>query len=470
MMFILMNSSHDLFSQLSPAYKDITFTEYFRRTSGWTASDATISVPLPSGKVIWLFGDTHIDGYKAADTSVQCLFQVRNSMMVQDILNPSEFITILDNTKTGMNRTPVKADLDNSTYFWPGHGYAKGDTAIIFWQQYSGADYTLEGNYVSRIYTPGFVDASSIKELTRLPLPVDVEYGTSVVVDSADNYLYIYGHKKDWIVNRPLVARCSMDQDILGSWEFFDGTGWSPDVNSSQQVMGDTKDYVSPTYSVIKLQDKYYMISQDIGFLSCGLGREIYSWESDSPQGPFINKKIVYTIEDKYKSSYYITYNATAHPEFIKNNELLISYNVNGICPSECENDPFTSRRNADGYRPKFIRVPLTYIDPDLNVPDPVFPIDSPITGIEADESTFPQLTIYPNPSTDGRIAIAMERINRTSPASPVRIRVTNVYGQRILDRYLQQTENTIQIDDNGLYIVQISIGARHYVTKVLIQ
>lgn len=365
----------EVLAQVSPAYNDPVFTEYFRRTSGWVASDATISVPTNDGKVIWLFGDTHIDNYNDADTSVHCLFQVRNSMMVQDKSNPSDFITILDNSQTGLDRTPVKLDDNHASFFWPGHGYAKGDTAIVFWQQYTGADISTikhTGVFVSKIFTPGFTDAAGIKSLTKLPLPAEIEFGVSVVVDSADNYIYIYGHKQDWIVLRPLVARCAFDQDITGPWEFFNGSTWTPDINAAAQLMESTDHFVSPSYSVMKLKDKYYMVSQENGYLSCGLGREIYSWESDSPTGPFTNKKLVYTIEDKYKGEYLVTYNANAHPEFIENNELLISYNVNGFdsysdtpCENECQN-PFRDRRNADGYRPKFIRVPLSFIDPAL--------------------------------------------------------------------------------------------------------
>src|SRR5690606_21742334 len=97
--FFLSLFTFEALAQTSPAYKDTVFTEFFRRTSGWVASDATISVPTNDGKVIWLFGDTHIDNYNDADTSVHCLFQVRNSMLVQDKESPSEMVTILDNTQ-----------------------------------------------------------------------------------------------------------------------------------------------------------------------------------------------------------------------------------------------------------------------------------------------------------------------------------------------------------------------------------
>ena len=454
----------DLLAQVSPAYKDVIFTEYFRRTSGWTASDATISVPLPSGKTIWLMGDSYIDNYNPADNTIPCLFQVRNSMLVQDILNPQDFITILDNAQTGVNRTPVKLQNNDTTYFWPGHGYAKGDTAITFWQQYSGADYTHVKNYVAKVYTPSFTDASGIKELTPLSLPAEFEFGTSVVVDSSAHFIYAYGFKKDWIVFRPLLARFSMDQDVLAPWEFFDGAGWTHDVNAVQQIMASTNDYVSPSYSVLKLQNKYYMISQDIGFLTCGLGRNICSWESNAPEGPFTNKKLLYTIEDKYKGEYMITYNATAHPEFIKNNELLISYNVNGTCTNYC-GDPFNNRYDADLYRPKFIRVPLDFIDPTLNIPDPVFP-NPPITDVTGENATK-KISVYPNPSESNSVTINLENWKTTLG---VRIRVTNIYGQTVLEEETRHSLKTIELTGSGLFFLTIQCDNEYHVEKIIIQ
>lgn len=456
---------NDLRSQNSPAYKDAVFTEYFRRTSGWTASDGTISVPLPNGKTIWLMGDSYIDNYNAADNTIPCLFQVRNSMLVQDILNPSDFVTILDNTQTGINRTPVKIQNNDTTYFWPGHGYAKGDTAITFWQQYSGSDFAHVQNYVAKIYTPAFTDASAIKTFAPLSLPAEFEFGTSVVVDSTDNFIYLYGFKKDWIIFRPFIARFSMTQDVFEPWEFYNGETWTSDVNAVTQIMASTDDYVSPSYSVIKLQNKYYMISQDIGFLTCGLGRNIYSWESDQPEGPFTNKKLLYTVEDQYNGEYMITYNATAHPEFIKDNELLISYNVNGSCTNYCQ-DPFTNRYDADLYRPKFIRVPLDYIDPSLNVPDPVFPIDSPITGIEEENSG--DLTVYPNPSVTGSMTVDID--GWEADYKDVMIRVTDVYGQTILEERFQGQQKTIQVDKSGLFFLHLITAGRRNVKKIIVR
>ncbi len=454
------------YSQSLPAYRDSIFTELFRRSAGWTASDGTISVPIPeSGKTLWLMGDSHIDDLNPADTTIPCLFQVRNSILVQSINRPQEFTTVIDDTQTGINRTPVRLSGNNSIYFWPGHGYAKGDTAIVFWQAYSGADITHVGNYISRIYTKDLTDASGIKKLKEYSLPAELEFGTAVVVDSVRNYVYLYGVKKDWIIFRPLLARFPLDQDVSGPWEFFNGTGWSSNPESAQQLMANMDHYVSPGFSVLNLQGKYYMISQDIGFLTCGLGRDIYSWESENPEGPFTNKKLLYTIEDKYRSEYMITYNATAHPEFIKNNELLISYNVNGACTNYCEN-AFANRFNADLYRPKFIRVPLDYIDPELNVPDPIFPDVSPVTGLLPQEETLLSVELYPNPAREGIVNVS---ISGSSSPAPLVVELRTMEGGLLVRKQTSGFDATLEWLNPGLYVVFIKKGEFRAVRKIVI-
>lgn len=460
---IVVMNARVLFSQ-SPAYKDEVFTEYFRRTSGWTASDGSISVPLTNGKTMWLMGDSFIDNYNEVDNTIPCLFQVRNAILIQDLANPSEITTVLDNNQTGVNRTPVKLGINDPTYFWPAHGYAKGDTAITFWQQYAGADMEHVQNYVAKIYTPGIQDASAIKELTSLSLPAEIEFGTSVVVDSATQYVYLYGFKKDWIIFRPYVARFSFDQDVLDPWEFFDGTDWVADVNAVEQIMASTNDYVSPSFSVLKLQEKYYLISQDIGFLTCGLGRDIYSWESEYPHGPFNNKKLLYTIEDQYDGEYMITYNATAHPEFIKNNELLISYNVNGICKSFCD-DPFSGRYDADLYRPKFVRVPLDYIDPDLNVPDPEIP-SGPVTSLEEEKKK--SVVVYPNPASAGVVVIDFSDLLEEQKIA--KYRITNAYGQVVVQGDVDQPQKSVTFENNGLYFLHTTGRFSPKITKIIVR
>ena len=317
--------SFEAIAQTSPAYKDTVFTEYFRRTSGWTAGDATISVPVPcENKTIWLFGDSYLDHVEEADTTLPCLFQVRNAMMVQDLKHQDEFRTIIDESAEGVDRTPIKIDDGNETFFWPKHGYAEGDTAFIFWGRHN-SDLENLGTWLATVDVKNLSDASAVVDFEEMSdLSRDsLGFGNSVLIDSAENYVYVYGVKKVWLFNAPVVARFPVGGSVKGPWEFYNGKDWTSDPDDVE-VIFEGSDVVSD-FSVMKFQEKYIMVSQEVGFLTCGLGREIYSWESDTPYGPFTNKKILYTIEDKYRGNYWVTYNATAHPEFVKDNERLIS-------------------------------------------------------------------------------------------------------------------------------------------------
>jgi PKD repeat protein len=351
------------------SYRDTVFIEYFRRGGpGWVASDATISMPLPGGRSLWLMGDTNLDDYTASDTSMPCLFHVRNSLLVQDASNRNKFITILDSTKTGVDRTPVKLKVNDTTLFWPGHGFVKGDTAYTFWARYHSMKLTLNGMYLAKIYIPSLTNASAIKSLILIPNLNKIEFGNAVLVSEDSGYVYIYGHKPYTFINDLYVARFPYNNPGA-AWEYYNGSEWVNNVQEAAKII--PNGYVSPSFSVIKIGAKYYCITQEIGFLVCGYGRRIYAYSSDSPAGPFTDRQTIYIIRDKYRGSYLVTYNATAHPEFTENNEILVSYNVNNTCPSQCSN-AYTDRYNADLYRPKFIRVPLAVLDSGIQfVPEP---------------------------------------------------------------------------------------------------
>jgi hypothetical protein len=106
----------------------------------------------------------------------------------------------------------------------------------------------------------------------------------------------------------------------------------------------------SEQFSVFEHEGQYVMIMQ-----AGSLSDEIYSYISDNPYGPWSNKKMLYKTPKAYKNDQLFTYNALAHPQFTKSNELLISYNTNSFELS----DHFV---NAGIYRPRFIRVPFDLI------------------------------------------------------------------------------------------------------------
>ena len=93
----------------------------------------------------------------------------------------------------------------------------------------------------------------------------------------------------------------------------------------------------------VRLSHPYYMITHHHIF-----GDEIFIWDAPAPDGPWGNQRTVYCTPETEGDRW--TYNAFAHPQFTENGQLLISYNINSFNFQ----DFF---RNADYYRPYFIRI-----------------------------------------------------------------------------------------------------------------
>jgi len=99
--------------------------------------------------------------------------------------------------------------------------------------------------------------------------------------------------------------------------------------------------------------------------VGCDQGKNIFSYTSDQPYGPFTNKKTIWTLNDTLQGHYPFFYLANAHPEYDNGKaELLITYCINGY--DACVNVCIGGRKNPDYYRPKAIRVPYKLIDGSL--------------------------------------------------------------------------------------------------------
>src|SRR5690349_5754228 len=97
--------------------KDEVFTDFFRRTSGWTAGDGALSVPLSDGRVLWLFGDSHLDDYDATTGTMPCLFQMRNAGLLhrKDDLGK---VQTLAGSGPGF-KSWFKNSTNEDLWFWP---------------------------------------------------------------------------------------------------------------------------------------------------------------------------------------------------------------------------------------------------------------------------------------------------------------------------------------------------------------
>ena len=306
------------------------FNQLFTRYGGgWTGGDATYSIPLPDGRVLWLFGDSFMGTVKPDRSRPGSAFK-RNAFVVQ---NGHDLTTLTGGTSAYM--VPAEA----GWWYWPGHGLAHGDTlqVVMFGFKSTGSggawDFAYASLDVATFHLPDF----TLLSLERKATDPATNYGACVLEDGG--YTYLYGAEKVGLSKFMHVARVQ-GHDLNGVWEYFNGIDWTSDATQSASVFAN----VSDQFSVFKKNSRFYLMTQHHIF-----GSEIYLYDADNPAIGFDHKRTVYCTPQSNQGNLF-TYNAFAHTEFSGNGELLVSYNVNSFVFA----DVFS---NADNYRPFFVRV-----------------------------------------------------------------------------------------------------------------
>src|SRR5690606_11911686 len=108
----------------SIAEPDHGFNRLFQRSGdGWTGGDGTLSVALPDGRTLWLFGDSFLGTVSADRSRPSDAPFIRNSMIVQ---NGVALETLYQNA----GGTPVAFFNPDAAdhWYWPGHGVVEGGT------------------------------------------------------------------------------------------------------------------------------------------------------------------------------------------------------------------------------------------------------------------------------------------------------------------------------------------------------
>lgn len=340
-------------AQAAPhAYKDKAFAEFFRRTNGWVSGDGAISVPLSDGRVLWLFGDSHIDDYDPKTKTTPCLFQSRNAALLQ------KSKTNLRDAETLRTYGPIfwswfKNTTNNDLWFWPMCGYQHGDVVYVCLSSLKKTGEGMWGFGSAGHDYWGKVAFPSMKILDYIPLPAfpGVQIGQGFVEDGG--WVYAFGGKARGIGSDVIVARFKAEEPT--KWGFWNGTNWNGGSTNAVSI-GEANVGVH----VCLVHGKYVLTS---GSFSVGAdqGKGIFMAVADKPTGPFSKLKKVWTVDATFKGHYPFWYIPQAHPEFINDkNEILVTYSINGYEPAvkAC----VEGRAIPDHYRPKAIRVPLKMI------------------------------------------------------------------------------------------------------------
>ena len=309
---------------------DSLFTRF---GNGWTGGDGASSHVLPDGRSMWLFGDSYLDTVYPDRTRPLIGF-IHNTVVLTD--RAGGFTTLYGGTKQAPLPYFVAAQPDQ--YYWPSASFINAAKTQMFVLM-ARISPTGEGGLFGFEVAGNDIAVLSLPDLT-LQRIVPFSKGSfidwsSATLENNDGYIYLYGVESTKFNKFIHVARTPA-KNPLRTVTFYDGTNWVADSAKSARIQGG----VSEQFSMFKYQKKFYLLSQ--GNL---LSPSIYLWDAASPVGPFTGKRKVYTTP---QSGNLITYNASAHPEFIKNNQLLVGYSIN----STNFMDLYT---NADNYRPYFV-------------------------------------------------------------------------------------------------------------------
>tara|TARA_R110000868_G_scaffold57605_4_gene177954 strand:+ start:1210 stop:2337 length:1128 start_codon:yes stop_codon:yes gene_type:complete len=336
--------------------KDTIFSKLIIPDSlGVTGADGVISFPLSNGSSVFMMGDSFLAKVEDSKRNPDCKM-INNTFIVLD-KNKKESKAIF---KGDFNdpETMLVPNQDNGKheFYWPGHGYEYKNELHVFMSRFVHIDPVDGGwnfKYIGTDYLKLEKDTYNIISRDNFPYSNinGVHYGHSILKDG--DYTYIYGTWHDKANANLHVARAQMNDTTnkLTHFEFFNGVSWSENPKDTQPLKGINK-LTPEQFSVFKHNDKYVFVMQERGLF---LGN-IYSYVSDSPIGPWRNEKHLYhATEQENTKDEIFTYNAMAHPQYIQDNRLLVSYCVNSFnVPSIHEYISF--------YRPRFIWVPLEMI------------------------------------------------------------------------------------------------------------
>jgi len=301
------------------------FEKFNNVENGWCASDATISLLLPDGKTLWLWGDCIIGEKESTfDVKNETSTFINNAAIIEE---NGTLTTYYQGTMQNPSSLIPKVGDD---IFWPEHATIENDTIKIFAIRIifedtgnPGFNFRVGKTHMAYFTYPGMehIRTQEIEDITDSTM----RFGTHVFKE--DGYTYIFG-KKDTVVDGfkypvPMLAR--VENSVEEPWQFYAGDDqWTYSCSEAKPV-GDRP--MSESFFVHKKNDKYYLIMHEIWLIG-----ELYVLESDRLTGPW-NRAGTGGIENKFAvitpHGKNFTYNLFAHPHFKQGEDILISYNVN---------------------------------------------------------------------------------------------------------------------------------------------
>lgn len=315
-------------TSVSPDTALTTQWRHFGDTSGqggWAEADGTYSTPIPGGCDAWLFNDTFLGPVNADESLPSTANFIHNSLVLASPHNGQPLTTITGGTAenpqslVGPTPNPPTPSGSDPYWYWNTDGIVDQGKLYVFEAQIGPTsapppfNFGQTGMAIATFSLPGL----HLESVTPTYGGSSISWGVQLL--RLGPWIYIYGQESAYLNKYVHLARVRAS-DPLGPWEFYTGSGWSPDQAASGRLL----DQVGASFSVTPVNGHYVLATTD-PFLN----PQIYLYTAPSPTGPFTGKQQIYTAPEGAGSTY--TYNVAAHPELSAPNQLILSYNVNSF-------------------------------------------------------------------------------------------------------------------------------------------
>ncbi|MDP4505024.1 phospholipase A2 [Nonomuraea turcica] len=314
----------------------------------WTGGDATVSIPLPDGRIAWIFSDSFLGAVNPDYSRPQDAPFLRNSMVIQ---NGSNLGPTLHGGTAAAPTSLIDTDLSSDDFYWVGDGTVEGNTLKVIYGRYLSTNdgtplgFKRQGTALATFSLPDL----RVISVRQMPVSDSMTWGSALMEDGG--YSYIYGSEYADGAKFVHLARAKAG-DLGGPWEFWTGSGWSDKESDSARLISG----VGEGMSVSKVGNQYAMITQENNDLFSGW---IVAYVSNAPTGPFSGPTYLYEApEPEISNRRQFVYVGRHHPELSDPGKLLLTYDVNAW-------DPEDLYRDVRIYRPRFVEVQWPPAVPD---------------------------------------------------------------------------------------------------------
>jgi hypothetical protein len=320
-----------------------------RRLDDWTGADNTASAQLPDGRIAWVFADTFLDRVNADHSRSNEDF-IQNSIVLQrgDRLvrtlhgGTRAHPETLMQTDDG-HQSDGKEEVGDSWYWANGATVDRGRLQVFvnkYWM-FSDDAFGFEwlGNAIAT-FSPDL----KLERIRQIVSADGVTWGSAIVREGG--YQYVFGNR-DVEPNELVLARARQG-DLLGRWEYWNGTGWSVHFRDSRPLLTGNGTAVG----VQKVGGGYVLVTFDTTAFP---STDIVAYSACSLSGPWNGPTKVYTPPETGGNLF--AYDARLHPELSRHGKLVLSYNVNSFAFQDLMDD-------VRIYRPRFVSVKLPGLVP----------------------------------------------------------------------------------------------------------